>query len=529
LAGVGVLLLIACANLANLLLARGAARRTEIALRLSLGASRGRLIRQLLTESLALAAVGGVAGLALAYVLHGALVRMMAQSSSDFQMSFALDPMVLAFTLGATLGAALLFGLMPAFQATRISAGESLKEQGRGASGSLGRMRWGRFLVGLQLALSLPLLVGAGLLVRTLYNLQTVDLGYSAEHLLLVRVDAREADAVRSGGVFRELLGQLQQIPGVRAASFSSSGVFSGGYSESEIKVEGYTATGNHDRGSHFEVVGPKYFSTLGVPVVLGRELVESDAAATTKYCVINEAFAKQFFEGRNPIGMRVTSLMEGSDISHQIVGVVKNARTQNLRDDVRPRYFVPSGQPPFDNLRPIFLIRSAANPGTVLSAARQTIQRVDPSMPILDAQLVQERMAPLLAQERAIAQLAMAFGGVAILLAAIGLYGVLSYGVVRRRSEIAIRIALGAQAGRVIGMILRETAVLIVAGLTLGAGVAYAAARLITTQLFGVTPEDPLTFGLAVALLVLVALFAAYLPAHRASRVDPMAALRSE
>lgn len=254
LAAVGVLLLMACANLANLLLARGAARKPEIVLRLSLGASRGRLIRQLITESLALAAAGGMAGLAAAYILYGALVRMMAESDPHFQMSFALDPPVLAFTLVATLAAALLFGVLPAWQITNSDAGATLKEQSRGAMGSPGRMRTGRLLVSLQLALSLPPLVGAGLLARTVYNLQRADLGFRAERLLLVRVDMREAgyDMARREAMLRHLVGQFRQVPGVLAASFSQLGVFSGGNSSATVAVEGHAPSGDKDRGSHW-------------------------------------------------------------------------------------------------------------------------------------------------------------------------------------------------------------------------------------------------------------------------------------
>ncbi len=532
LAAVGVLLLIACANLANLLLARGATRKPEIALRLSLGASRGRLIRQLVTESLALAAFGGLAGLALAWFLHGALVRMIAESDPDFHMSFSLDPLVLAFALTATLTAALLFGVLPAWQVTQNDSGASLKEQSRSATGSLGRMRSGRLLVSVQLALSLPLLVGAGLLVRTIYNLQHVDLGFPAERLLLVRVDSREAgyNAARSHSLFRELRGEFQRIPGVRAASFSSLGLFSGGNSVSGIEVEGYAPKEDSDRHSALDVVGPGYFSTLGVPIILGREILESDHAGAPQICVINEAFAKRFFDGRNPIGMRITSIDDDKRTTYQVVGVTKNARTQKpLRGDVEPRYFVAAEQPPSSVNSPIFLIRTATSTPPVLAAVRQTIQRVDAALPIIHAESIEEQMAPLTAQDRTTAQLVVVFGCVALTLAAIGLYGVLSYGIARRKGEIAIRIALGARPGRVISMILGETIGLVIAGLAAGAGLAYAASRLITSQLYGVAPHDPLTLALAVGLLLLVALSAAYLPARRASRLDPMVALRQE
>ncbi|SPF54658.1 membrane hypothetical protein [Candidatus Sulfopaludibacter sp. SbA4] len=272
LAAVGVLLLIACSNLANLMLARGAARKPEIALRLSLGASRGRLIRQLVTESLALAAVGGLAGLAVAYALHGPLVRMIAESDKDFKLGFSLDPLVSAFAVATTLASAVLFGLFPAWQVTRTGAGATLKEQSRGATGTLSQVRWGRILVSLQLALSLPLLVGAGLLVRTLHNLQRVDLGFPAERLLLVRVDSREAgyEGARRESLHRELLGQFQRIPGVRAASYSELGLFSGGESSSGVEVEGYVPETGKESSSALDVLGPRYLSTLGVLIVPG-------------------------------------------------------------------------------------------------------------------------------------------------------------------------------------------------------------------------------------------------------------------
>ena len=370
LAAVGVLLLIACANLANLLLARGAVRKPEIALRLSLGASRGRLVRQLVTESLALAALGGVAGLAAAWLFHRALVQMMAQSDSRFHMSFALDPLVLAFALAATLAAALLFGVLPAWQVTKSDTAPALKKQARGS----------RFLVSLQLALSLPLLAGAGLLARTVYNLQRVDLGFPAEHLLVLRVDLREAgyEPPRRPAVLGELLGEFQRIPGVRAASFSQLGLFSGGESSDTIAVEGYTPTGDHDRGSAMDVVGSGYFSTLGIPIVMGREILAGDRAGAPMVCVINQAFAKRFFDRRNPIGMRITSIDEDRRTTYQVVGVARNSRTKNLRGEVEPRYFVAGLQDPSSVKSPTFLIRTESGTAPVMAAARNAIQRRD-------------------------------------------------------------------------------------------------------------------------------------------------------
>ena len=532
LAAVGLLLLIACANLANLQLARSAARKPEMALRLSLGATRGRLIRQLVTESLLLAALGGLAGLGVAFFLHSALSRMLVQADKNFQMSFALDPLMLVFTLVITLAAALLFGLLPAWQATKTDAGTGLKEQSRGPTGGIGRMPWGRSLVSLQLALSVPLLFGAGLLARTLYNLQHLDLGYPAGHLLLVRIDLHESTytKARRGRLLPELREQFQQIPSVRAASFSELGVFSGDDANSGIEVEGFVPKKDSDRESAFDQVGPGYFSALGVPISLGREILERDRDGAPKVCVINQAFAERFFAGRNPIGMQITSIGAAAErTAYRVVGVAQNARTRSLRGDVEPRYLRAEEQNLSSAISPTFLIRTTAGTAPVLTAVRQAFRRVDATLPIESAHSTEEQMAPLTAQDRSTAQLAVVFGSFALTLAAIGLYGVLSYGITRRTGEIAIRIAVGAKPGRVIAMILHETSGLVIAGLTGGACFAYIASRLIHSRLYGVAPQDPVTLVLAAALLLLVALGASYLPARRASKLDPMTALRRE
>ncbi|HTM25563.1 MAG TPA: ABC transporter permease [Vicinamibacterales bacterium] len=527
LTAVGVLLLIACANLANLLLARGTARTHEIALRVSLGASRSRIIRQLLTESLALAALGGVAAVIVAYGLHGALVAMMAEADTRFHLAFALNARIVLFTAGATIAAALLFGAFPAWHLTRDDMGARLKEQSRGALGRSRGMRSGRWLVSVQLALSLPLLVGAGLLARTVYNLQRADLGFPAQRLLLVRVDLREAapTLARRDEMLRQLVGALRREPRVDAVSFSQLGVFTGGASSRSIEVEGYRVRSERDRASAVDVVGPGYFSTLSVPLRLGREILESDRASTPRVCVINDAFAARYFEGRNPIGLRV-STTEEPRLTYLVVGVAPNVRTQDLRETVEPRFFVSAAQPPVNANSPTFLIRTAAG-GASMDRARAAIGRVDPALPILSATTIEEQIAPLTAQDRATARLAVVFGSVALALAAIGLYGVLSYGVARRTPEIAVRMALGAQRRRVIGMILRETSGVVAMGLILGGALAYGASRLIGSRLYGVEPQDPLTVTAATALLLSVALSAAYLPARRASRLDPMVALR--
>jgi predicted permease len=330
--------------------------------------------------------------------------------------------------------------------------------------------------------------------------------------------------------LLREVLAEIQRVPGVRAASFSQLGIFSGGNSSETIDVEGYVPTSDKDNGSSLDVAGPGYFSTLGIPITLGREILESDRPESASVCVINEAFARQFFERRNPLGMRITQRGDGGDrVSCQIVGVARDARTQDLRDEIDSRYFFPAGQMKANTDSPTFLIRTAAEPASVAAAVRQTIQRVNSALPIVFIRTLESEMAPLTAQERATARLALVFASLALTLAAVGLYGVLSYGVARRTGEIAIRIALGAQADRVVSMILGETLGVVFAGLAVGGGLAYAASRVIAGRLYGVAPQDPLTLVLATALLLAVALCAAFIPAQRASRVDPMTALRQQ
>jgi len=431
--------------------------------------------------------------------------------------------------VAATVASAILFGVLPAWQASNTDPVGDLKD-GRGGTGSLGDLRSGRYLVGLQLALSLPLVLGAGLLARTVYNLQHADLGFPAHHLLLARVDLRAAapDLQRRQIMAEELLRDFRTVPGVRAVTYSQLGLFSGGESTASIAVEGHTPRNENESSSGTDVVGPGYFSTLGIPIVLGREILESDSAQSTLVCVINEAFARRFFEGLNPIGMQIALTHEERHASYRVVGVVKDARTASLREAVEPRFFVAGDQDANLVKSPTYLIRTAGSASVAL-AVRKVIQRVDPDLPFESVASIEDQMAPLTAQDRATAQLALAFGLVALALAAIGLYGVLSYGIARRTGEIAIRIALGSKPSGVIGMILRESAGLVLGGLAIGGGLAGAGARLIGSRLYGITPEDPFTLTLAAGVLSSVALVAAYLPARRASKLDPMVALRGE
>ncbi|MEX2302844.1 MAG: ABC transporter permease [Bryobacterales bacterium] len=528
LAASGVVLLIACANLGNLLLARTTARSREISVRLALGASRGRLVRQLLTEGGVLALLGGVAGLAAAYLLRAGLLRLVSESIA---LPAAPDARVLAFVFALTLAAGLILGIFPALRTTKVDAAAGLKEQGRGLTGSVAWLRLGKFIVIGQLALSLPLLVGACLLVQTLYNLQRVDLGYAKERLLLVEVEAQAAgyDELRRPALFERLLERIRAVPGVRAATYSENGLFVGTDSGDQVIVEGYTSKGDNDRGSRYDHVGPDYFSTLGIAVLQGREITAEDQPSSNRVCVINEAFAKLFFEGRQPLGMHVTQVYGNQRNTYQIVGVVRDARANRIRGDIEHRFYVPVTQPVNTPDTARFAIRAAAENSSLIEGVRRAILEIDPNLPLASARPLEDLLNDRMVQDRLLARLSIAFGVVALLLAAVGLYGILSYGVARRTNEIGIRKALGAQHSAVISMILRETALLLAVGLAAGVALSAMGMRLITSRLYGLAPTDPIAFAVGAAVLAGVGIVAAWLPAYRASRVDPLVALRHE
>jgi predicted permease len=525
----GLVLLIACSNLGNLLLARTTARSREMAVRLALGASRGRLIRQLLTESLCLAAAGGAVGLGAAVLLRDGLLRL--ASDEAIALPAALDLRVLGFVFALTLVTGLILGLLPALRITRTRVSAGLREEGRTIAGSATWLRVGKGVVVGQLALSLPLLIGAGLLVRTLVNLQHVDLGYPKDDLLTIRVDGQSAgyDVARQAAAFEGLLTEIRRMPGVRAATYSNNGLFQGSDNGDRVIVEGYTPKGDNDRGSRYDQIGPSYFSTLGVPIVLGREIAEDDRAGGRTVCVINETFARRFFAGRNPLGLHVTQEYADQRHSYEVVGVARDSRQNRLRGDIEHRFYTPATQPAASMSGVTFIIRPQSDGSSVLAGVRRAIQRAEPKMAIGRAATVVDAIESRLAQDRLLARLSIAFGAVAVLLAAMGLYGVLSYGVARRTNEIGIRKALGAQHGMLVAMILRETAWLLVIGLVGGIALSAAALRLITSRLYGLSPSDPLTVAGATVGLALIALLATWLPARRASLVDPLVALRYE
>ena len=375
------------------------------------------------------------------------------------------------------------------------------------------------------------MLIGAGLFLRTLQNLRPVDLGYPRERLLLVRVDALGAanqDAQRAA-VFQNLLERFRSMPGVRAVTLSENGLFGDNESD-EISVEGFKPANQRDAHARWDQIGPNYFSTIGIPMLLGREIGPQDAGASTRVCVINEAMARFYFGGQNPIGKHVTNEFPDTRFTFQIVGVSKDDRDHGLRGDVPRRFYIPffqgmGGIPAESN----FEIRTFADPNSVIRMIRQQVEQVDRSLPILSAKPLGELLDRRLTQERLLAQLCTFFGALALLLASVGLYGVLSYSIARRTNEIGIRMALGAQRRTVLVMVLRETAVVVAVGIAIGVPVAFGLTRLVSSKLYGLKATDPLTIVPASVILAAVALLAGYLPARRASRVDSLIALRHE
>jgi predicted permease len=438
---------------------------------------------------------------------------------------------VLAFAFALTAAAGLALGLLPALRVTKTPVAAGLRDQARGVAGSAAWLRVGRAVVVGQLALSLPLLVGAGLLARTLLNLQRVDLGYERDRLLTIRVDTQAAgyEPIPQGEALLALLARVRAVPGVAAASLSNNGIFLGSDNGDEIVVEGYTRKGDGDRGSRYDAVAPGYFATLGVPVLVGREFTEQDRAGGHRVCVINEAFVRRFFAGRHPIGLHVTQVYAEQRFTYQIVGVVRDSRQNRLRGTIEHRFYTPLTQPAAAIGSVGFVVRPKGDTAAVLGEVRRVIQQAEPRMAIVRAGTVDEAIERRLGQDRMMAQLSVAFAVVAGLLAALGLYGVLSYGVSRRTPEIGLRKALGARQGTLMAMILRETGWLLVAGLVIGGALSAGAVQLIASRLYGLTPADPATFVTAILALAAVATLASWLPAYRASRVDPLVALRHE
>jgi len=524
---VGVVLLIACANVANLLMARAAARRKEFAVRLAVGAGRTRLIRQLLTESLLLAGLGAAAGIVLAWRLSRILLLMASPSPEALPLDLTPNVRVLGFTLVASLLSALIFGTAPALRAARIKPNSSLKG-GKAETQAASQSRFGKALVVAQVALSLLLLIGAGLFVRTLINLQSLPSGFNQENVLLVSTDttATGYQGVQRNALHREVEEKVKAVPGVQAASFSMV-VFNQGFWPATIFTRDHNAPEKESRVIRNNVVGQDYFTTMGIPLLEGRVFGPQDTNQVRPVAVISETLARRFFPNGSPLGKRFGMDRPESIDQFEIIGVVKDSKYMNLAESPEPNAYYIHSQIPFPMHN--FVIRYSGSPDAIIPQVRRTILEVNRNLPIDGVISLSEHIGISLVRQKLVARLATFFGLLALLLACVGLYGVLSYAVVRRTHEIGIRMALGAMRGNVIWLVLREALALVGAGVVIGLLASFAATRTVSTLLFGLKPNDPLTIAAAMLLLLAVAALAGYLPARRASRVDPMAALREE
>ncbi len=531
----GLVLLIACANVANLLLARSAGRQREIAIRMALGLRRGRLMRQLLTESLVLSLTGAAVGILFARWGAELLVHFLCRTNNRVFLDLTIDSRVLAFTAGIAIVTGLLFGLAPAWRGTRVDPQSAMKANARGIvslnkPGS--RFGLGNALVVAQVALSLLLVVGAGLMLTTFFKLETVNPGFEREHILLAQVDLRNGHypPARESAVFQEMLDRLRVLPGVRSASASVMTPISGYGWDQDLLIEGYTSKSRGDTTVYFNRVSDRFFETLGTGLLAGRDFNVHDTPHSSQVAIVNETLAKKFFAGQNPLGKRYR-MEDGNKLSDpiEIVGIVQDAKYGSLRAEVPPTAYISASQGAFDFQTANFELRVADGAPTVLiPGVKSAIAEINPNVSLQFTTLATQ-VDESLTRERLLATLSGFFGALALLLATIGLYGVMSYNVARRRNEIGIRMALGAEQRRVLGMVLREVALLIGIGLAMGLAASLATTRMLESFLYGIKSTDPVTLFAAAAVLALVAAIAGYLPARRASRVDPMAALREE
>ena len=526
---VGLVLLIACANVANLLLSRAALRGPEITVRLAVGAGRGRLFRQLLTESVLLALCGGAVGVLFALWGKDALAAM-GSKYGDFlpsDVQYSLNWRVLGFCVGVSLLTGVLFGLAPAWRATKLNLTSSLKEGGRGSHG-VSRSRLSKLLVIAQVAASLLLLVGAGLLIRTVQNLQGVNLGFNQNNLMIFSLNPGSAGYKdeRLVQFYQQLFARLDAIPGARAATFAVSPLISNYVNNTSLILPTETPenAGNHLTNLH--TVRENYFSTMEIPLLRGRGFTAQDDARAPKVAIVSEALARKYFPNDDPIGQRVG--LEGEDDKVEIVGIARDTKYNNQRQEIEPMLYKPWLQDKQIG-EMFFAVRATGEPTALAASLRQAVSEVDNTLPLVDLKTQVVRSEETLSQERVFAQLLTFFALLALTLAAIGLYGVMAYSVAQRTNEIGIRMALGAQIADVLRLVIWQGLRLVLVGLVVGAAGAFALRKLIATQLFGVKATDPLTYIVVGALLLVIAFLACFIPARRAANVDPLVALRYE
>jgi predicted permease len=548
---VAIVLLIACANLANFLLARAASRQHEIGTRLALGSSRTRIVRQSLVETLLLSFTGGLLGLGIAFAATRVLIGFVSQGTAYTAMSPVPDLTVLLFTLGVCLLTAVLFGLTPALTAARAGAASMLTSNTRTAQSAGGRNSrfWPNLLVTAQVMFSLLLLVGAGLFLRTLRNLQNQDFGFDRSHLLVAYFDARLVGYKPSQvpALHQQLLDRIEALPGVRSAALAATAPISGGNWTSSIKLSGYAPAPKENMVALLNRVSGKYFETSGISMVAGRPITPADSATSMKVAVVNETLARHYYPKGDAIGRTLTIDTDSVRGPWQIVGIARDTKSQGPRDAETARMaYIPIVQiepyeyrDPNDKTTPleengnrfanVIVVRTTADPARTIADLRRAVAAVDPNLPLLNVHTIQEEVENFMSHEQLISSLTGIFSVLALLLAAIGLYGVMSYSVVRRTNEIGIRLALGAQTRTLLWMVLRESLVLLALGLAIGLPLTLVSTRLIREQLFGLSATDPMTFALAIVVVAAMTLLAAWLPARRATKVDPMVALRCD
>jgi predicted permease len=532
LAVTGFVLLIACANIANLLLVRSAARAGEMAIRLSIGASRTHLIGQLLTESLLLAVVGGIAGMVVA---HGTLVLVASLLPPDVQrtITFSIDRTVMLFGIGLTLATGLLFGLVPALHSTRPDLVSTLKSQAGQPSGSKGAARVRLLLATSQIALAMMLLSSSGLFVKSLLNVSRVDLGFKVDHVVTFGLspDLNGYSSDRTRLFFQRLEDELRAAPGVTAATVSVVPILTGHNRARDVAVEGFNAGPDTDSNSRYNRVGPGYFSVLGIPRIAGREFTDADALNSPRVAIVNQTFAKKFGLGNDAVG-RVMGWAPGdgyrSKLDTTIVGVVQDAKYSEVKQKAPPQFFVPYRQDEELGGMHVY-VRTSRDIAQTVPAITSVVKRLDPNLPIEELETLPEQVRNNTFLDRMVTMLSAAFALLATLLAAIGLYGVLAYTVAQRTREIGLRMALGAAPGRVRGMVLRQVAIMTAVGAVAGLAGAIGVGKAAQSILFQMTGADPTVLALSPVVLALVAACAGFIPAHRASRVDPMTALKYE
>ncbi len=527
---VGVVLLIACANVANLQLARATARQKEMAVRLAIGASRWQIMRQLLVESGVLAIGAGLIGLVLGKLSTGFLLGLLPADDSRLTITSELDTRVLLFTFGVSVVVGVLFGLVPAFQATRPELATTLKDQaGSVAGGTHSAFR--KALVAVQVTLSLMLLIGAGLFVNSLYNLKSLNPGFRTARLLVFGIDplTNGYTLERARDFYRTLYEQIASLPGVESVSSNNMAVVSGDEWDNSITVEGQDPTQGSKYWAYQNHLTPGYFQTLGAELKGGRDFRWSDRVGTPKVTIINETMAKEYFPGRNPIGLHIGNGSDpGTKTDMEVIGIVSDFKYEGMKEAAGRQMFRPMAQMEF-GLNQYFYVRTTGEPQTMFSALRNELRKLDANLPLYGLRTVDEQIERNLATQRLVATLSACFGALATLLAIIGLYGVMAYLVGRRSREIGIRMALGASEGNVVWMILREVLLLVGVGVILGLGGALSLTRFVQAQLFGVTANDPRVLVAAAIGLAAIALTAGWLPARRAANTDPLRVLRYE